>query len=422
MERRQRALAERSSNPVDLADDGETQPEARRQPTLVSPDSFVLPPRAQMEKASSRFSRFLSLTFFLFVLLPTIVAGLFYAFFASDQFATYSSFAVRGNSSSSSSMDLGGLFSMGMGAADSETSDSFILQEFVQSREMVEALISEANFLEIYSRPSIDPYYRLDPSVSIEDVVDYWQMMSAVDFDVDTGIISLTIRAFRPADAEQITNKVIEKSEALVNDLSMRARNDSVKTAQREVSLAEARYAEARKSVAAYRGEEQEIDPTATAVAQQSVVTELQGQVAQREMELSALLTTMSDNSPRVVYVRNQLDALHRQITAERERLATAQEGQDQPVLTERLSRYEELLAEREFAEKAYISTLATLEGARVEALKQQRYLAVFVRGSAPESSQFPEGIRWSLILFGTLLLIWGVVALVSAAIRDRVV
>ncbi len=422
MERRQRALAERSTNAVSVVDEVQQVTESRRQPALISADAFVLPPRAQMEKKSSRFSRFLSLTFFLFVLLPTILAGLFYAFVASDQFATSSSFAVRGNSSSSAGMDLGGLFSMGMGSVDPESSDSYILQEFVQSREMVEALIAEANFLEIYSRPAADAYYRLDPNMSIEDIVEYWQMMSAVDFDIDTGIISLTVRAFRPSDAETITAKVIEKAEILVNDLSQRARTDSVKTAEREVRIAESRYSEARKSVAAYRGEEQEIDPTATATARQTVVSTLEGEVAQREMELGALLTTMSENAPRVVYVRNQLEALRRQIIAERERVAIADAAAEQPALTERLSRYEELLAEREFAEKAYISTLATLEAARVEALKQQRYLAVFVRGTAPESSQFPEGIRWTLILFGSLLMIWGLIALISAAVRDRVV
>jgi capsular polysaccharide transport system permease protein len=425
-QQRQRALALQKQRQLQAQPGGPPVPAeeapAQRVPDMIRPEAFVLPPRAEMERTTSRFGRFVKMTFVGLVLLPTILCALFYAFVATDQYATQSAFAVRGNASMQSSVDLGGLFSLGTGAVDAEASDSYILQEYIHSREMVEILIEEANFIEIYSRPSADAYYRLDPDGAIEDYVDYWTMMSHVDFDIDTGIIHMSVRAFRPADAETITAKVIEKSEQLVNELSRRAREDSVRQAREEVSLAEERFAESRKAVAAYRGTEREIDPTAVAETRQTLVGELEAQVALRESELRALLSTMSEESPRVVYVENQLAALRRQIRAERERVATEEEGYDQVALTERLSRFEELLAEREFAEKAYVSALAALEQARVEALRQQRYLAVFVRGAAPEDALYPEALRWTAILFGALLLGWGVICLVGAAIRDRFV
>ena len=384
-------------------------------------DAFMLPPRAQLKKQTSRFGHFVKMMFVIFVATPTVFTVLFYGFVAADQYATESSFAVRGATSSSSAIDVGSLFSVGSSSADSETSDSFILQEYIQSREMVDTLVAEANFLEIYSRSSADPYYRLNPEASVEDLVAYWQMMSLVEFDTETGIIHLTIRAFRPADAETITRKVVEKSEALINLLSLRAREDSLRSARREVELAEERFSEARKAVALWRGTEYEIDPTQVAANQTSLVGTLQADLAGLQSELTALRATMSDNAPRVKYVRNQIDALQRQIAAERVSVAVPDAGQSQPVLTERLSKYEELLAERSFAEQAYTSSLAALEGARVEAMKQQRYLAVFVRGSAPEDATYPKGLRWTLIVFGALFVIWGLFALIAAAIRDRV-
>ncbi|MEM7695514.1 MAG: hypothetical protein AAF318_13760 [Pseudomonadota bacterium] len=388
---------------------------------IITPETFVLPGKPTVEKERSTFGQFVRLMFVVFVLLPTLAAVVFYGFFASDQYATQSSFAVRG-ASDSSSIDVGGLLSAAGAGADTETADSYILQEYIQSREVVDILVREANFVAIYSRPEADPYYRLDPNGSIEDFVSYWQMMSAVEFDTDTGIISLIIRAFRPEDAQTITAKVVETSEALVNELSLRAREDGVKTARNEVQVAEERFAESRKSLASYRGTEQEIDPTASATSQQTIVATLEGELATRQSELRALRATMSENAPRVVYVQNQINALQRQIAAERLSVAVAEDGNQRPVLTERLSRYEELLAEREFAEKAYISSLASLETARIEALKQQRYLAVFVNGRAPQDATYPEAIRWTLMLFGTLLAIWGACALIAAAIRDRIV
>lgn len=421
---RRRAMARRKNTEPKPVEDEETAPAVARAAPGAIPlrtEAFVMPPRAQIDRGGSKFGRFIRALFLLFVLVPTVVAMLFYGFVATDQYATHSAFSVRGAASAGSAIDIGSFFSMGGMGTDTETADSYILQEFVQSREMVEFLVAEANFLEIYSRPSADPYYRLNPESSVEDLVSYWQMMSAVEFDTDTGIIDLTVRAFRPSDAEAITRKVIERSEKLINDLSLRAREDSLRTARNEVKIAEDRFADARKALAGYRGTEREIDPTQTAAARQNVVASLEATLAQRESELRALRATMSENAPRVVYVNNQIDALERQIATERLSVAVREEGTDQPVLTERLSRFEELVAEREFAERAYVSTLTGLEMARVEAMKQQRYLAVFVRGSAPEASTYPEGIRWTLIVFGSLFICWGVIALIGAAIRDRV-
>lgn len=434
---RRRQLATRNAEASELApaDEPPTAPRTREgratasrgrstEPVTISAETFALPPRAQLDTSISMFGRFIRLSFLVGVLAPTVIASLFYLFVASDQYGTISAFAVRGASTSSgASLGLGAMLGGGAGAAagpTSEIADSHILQAYIQSREMVEALIKEANFLEIYSRPSADQYYRLDPTLPIESLVSYWEMMSDVTYHIDTGIIDLTVRAFRPADAEVITATVLRKAEELVNELSRRAREDSVRMADNEVRIAEQRFKDARTAVAGYRTQELEIDPTATATARQSVISGLQSDLAQLQSQLTAIRKTMSDNSPRVIYVRTQIEAIERQIEAERTSVAIPQENATQPVLTDRLSRYEELLAEREFAEQAYISTLSTLESARVEALKQQRYLAVFVRGTAPEDTQYPQGLRWTLILFGTLLAIWGLIAMIGAAIRDR--
>ncbi|UOM33674.1 hypothetical protein [Acuticoccus sp. I52.16.1] len=421
IERRQRYLAERrqAPTPVDTTDVDEV--DNLPQPASENPvQTFVLPPRVQLDQRTSPFAWFSRWTFILFVAVPVICVALFYAFAASPQYATESKFAVRGSSDSSGAMDSAGLFMASGGGAGTEIADSFIVQEYILSRAMVQALVNEANFLEVYSRPSADPYYRLDPSLPIEGLVAYWNMMAAVDYDLETGILTLTIRAFRPSDAEAITRKVIEKAENLVNDISLRAREDSVRSAQREVDIAETRYADARKAVASYRGTTQEISPEKTAEARQTVVSKLESDVANMESLLTSLRSTMSENSPRVVYVRNQIEAMQRQIDAERRRVAVGEEGQDESVLTERLSLYEELVAEREFALNQYQSSYETLEAARVDALKQQRYLTVFVRGDAPEEATYPQAMRWTAIVAVTSFLIWGFIILVSAVIRDR--
>lgn len=424
-ERRQREMAEQRAEADAVAafegDGGGAAALRANEAYPAQQVQFQLPPKAHWERQGSHFGTFVKLSLLLTVVLPTVLTILFFAFVASEQFATQSQFAVRGPTTSAPAPDFGSLLTGAPSATDVVASDSFILVDYIHSKEMVEILVAEANFLEVYSRESVDAYYRLDPQSSIEDLVDYWQLMSRVEYDVETGIISMVVRAFRPNDAEAITSKVIEKSEQLVNDLSVRSREDGVRAAEREVEIAEERFSTARQDVAAFRGTEREIDPTATATTQQTVVGVLQGELAEQEARLTRYRLTMPPTAPLVREAQSQIAALRAQIASERDSVAESDTlGRDQPALTERLSQYEELVAEREFAQQAYISALASLEAARVEALKQQRYLAVFVRGTAPESSTYPDAVRWTLILFGALFSIWGISILVAAALRDR--
>ena len=53
-----------------------------------------------------------------------------------------------------------------------------------------------------------------------------------------SGIVTLIVRAFTPQDSLDITNKVMPESERFVNDLSGRARADSLRRAEFELTRA----------------------------------------------------------------------------------------------------------------------------------------------------------------------------------------
>ena len=69
---------------------------------------------------------------------------------------------------------------------------------------------------------------------------------------------------------------------------------------------------------------------------------------------------------------------------------------------------YEELESERHFAETAYQHALEALDRARINADRQQIYVADFVPPSLPEEALYPrrwrslgDRVRWLLLSFG---------------------
>ena len=78
------------------------------------------------------------------------------------------------------------------------------------------------------------------------------------------------------------------------------------------------------------------------------------------------------------------------------------------------------LALEQEFSQKAYISALTSLEHARVEADRQQRYLAAFVRPAVPEDALYPERILNILITIFAAFMFWGIVVMTVYIVREH--
>ena len=95
-------------------------------------------------------------------------------------------------------------------------------------------------------------------------------------------------------------------------------------------------------------------------------------------------------------------------------------DSDDRGTVSASIAQFEELELKRIFAEKLYSLSQEALERARLRAERQNVYISVFAPSLLPEEAQFPE--RWSLsaIIFVSLLVIWGILALTAATVADH--
>jgi hypothetical protein len=116
--------------------------------------------------------------------------------------------------------------------------------------------------------------------------------------------------------------------------------------------------------------------------------------------------------------------SLEREVAEERAMLgkaeATAAPGRE--TLGGLVAKYEELVVDREFAEKADVSAPSSLERARVQADRQQPYGAAFVRPTLPEGALYPRRIVASITGFAIALVLGALGVLIAYAIRDHAV
>lgn len=192
--------------------------------------------------------------------------------------------------------------------------------------------------------------------------------------------------------------------------------------AEQELAQSEARLRVARLAVRTFREERQEIDPRKKAEARQQIIETLQGELTNARARVQTMRQQLAENAPTVVYQRSVIMALEKQIDEERSRAATtASATADDSTIGGLIADYEALTIDREFAEKAYVSAMGSLERVRFDAARQQRYLATIVAPSLPQYPLYPKGLLNTLIVLVGLFCVWGLAVLIGLAVRDHI-
>ena len=367
-------------------------------------------------------------SFFLVVLIPTVLAAVYLAILAQDQYRSTTGFVVRQDEGNSAASSLSGLAQF---VGGSVSSDGDVLFEFVQSQRLVSEIDAKLDIRSHYAQywPGVeregllaaDPVFSLWPDASIEDLSDYWQRMVRVSFDQGTGLIEVQVLAFDPTMAQDIAQEILNQSQIMINALNDTARADAMRYANADLETALDRLKEAREALTRFRTRTQIVDPLADLQGRMGVMTNLQQQLAEALIEFDLLRDTNSSSDPRLAQAKRRIEVIQERILSERKSFTgvdtTSAVAEDYPAL---LAEYESLLVDREFAEEAYRLALSAVEVARSNATRQSRYLATYIEPTMPQTAEFPQRFVLGGLAGLFLTLLWGVGALVYYSIRDR--
>ena len=383
---------------------------------MVAP--FVrLPLLAQgPQQGESRRPSPVTLSFIALVLVPIAVAAAYLFVIAADQYVSEFRFSL-------SSIDPPRLDTLSLLAGNASHSaagvESQIVVQYITSRAIVDELDGALNLRRMFSPPEADWWARLPRPTSIEALVQYWRGQVDPFYDPANGTVVVRVRAFAASDALQLAQAIVAASEKLVNELSSRARHDTVSHAEQEVAQAETRLKAALGEVRAFRDREGVIDPGRSAEAAGSLAARLRDELVRTNAELATLQSYMRDDAPSVKVVKARIRSLESQQRVVAQGM-TDPDRSRADTLSRQLGSYEQLDSERRFAEAAYQHTLHGLDQARANADRQQVYIASFVPPSLPEEALYPR--RWRSLGVVALLAFafWAIGGLTVQSIRDH--
>ncbi len=368
-------------------------------------DTFSM---VKLKVASGRVSAL----FTCLVILPTLVAALYYGFIAADIYTSESRFMIKSPGKPMSS----GIASLLVGGDLGGGADIGALREYATSRDALRTLDANGRVRRIYNSDRADLLSRLDKfgRGTFESAYEYYLGHISIDNESKSSVTVMRTQAFSPAEAQWINEQLLRQSEDLVNRLNLRSRQDTVRNAEADLAKARLRAGDAAAALAAYRDRYGIVDPDKQASIVMQMISKLQDElIATRALMVQT--RRVAPRNPQLEIYEARAGELQKEIDAQSRSLTSGSSS-----LSGRTAEYTRLALENQFADRLLASAMASLESAKAEARRQQVYIERVAQPDLPDDATRPRRLRSIFAVFVVSLVSYGIVFLLRAALKEH--
>ena len=373
--------------------------------------------RMQQDIARRRRRRLVLLAarMFVFVFLPTMVAGWYYYMVATPLYATKTEFVIQ-QAGPAGASGLGSLFS---GTAMATSQDSIAVQGYLQSRDAMMRLDADLGFRAHFKNPVIDPLQRLAANATLEAAYRTYKKYVKISYDPTEGIIKMEVVAADPAASAAWANQLIKYAEEQVDHLTQRLREDQMRDALDSYQEVERNLQNSQRHLIELQEKFKVVSSETEVGLVTAQITSLDGQLTQERLSLSQMESNETPNQARMEPVKRRIVAIEAEIAGLRAKLTEGSGG------AESLARVqgELLVAQADVQTRQLIlaQSLQAMEVARTEANRQTRYLSISVNPTVPDEAAYPRAFENTLVAMLILLGIYLMVSMTAAILREQV-
>ena len=353
----------------------------------------------------------------LLIVLPVSLFALYLGLVARDRFVSESVISVRQASSSAASAIPGAALLLA-GINPPAHEDTLYLRSFIHSQALALELDRTLGLRKHFADLGADLPNQLPADASTEQFVAYFRDRVELGFDDRAALLTVRTQGLDPAFAQRFNAAVLDASERFVNETSHRIARERLSFADGELQIAAQRVEAAAGAVLSFQSKNRLLDPGLQTQAAGMLTAELQANRARLEAELGGLRGFLNEEAYQVQALKARIAAVDRQIDAERRR-ATAEDTKGNRLNKQALD-FEALKLKAEFARDAYKLALAAVENARIEAHQKIKSLAIVEPPSLPETAEYPLVAYDMGTLIAICVLLFAIVRLVLATIREH--
>ncbi|MFN7065706.1 MAG: capsule biosynthesis protein [Aquificaceae bacterium] len=349
--------------------------------------------------------------FFVIFLVPFIMVSTYYIFIASDIYLSEARITVKQAGHAQGTFNI----SIPFLGNPLIKEDALLLQEYILSYDMLDHLEKTLSISKLYQDKSIDFIKRLPEEFTQEEFFKYYRKnIVKVKYDDYNSILTLEVYAFKPEIAYKINKEILAQCERYINEISHKIAKEQIDFIEKELVSTFQRKQTASNDLINFQNTHRVVDPLQEIQANLSIITNLESQLALQEAKLKEMLTYLNEDSLQVQAVKNQIEALRKQVEKEKSKLVGGQ------ALNKVALEYLNLRFKVEFLTDVYKATLSAFESTRVEASRKIKNLVIVASPNLPEEALYPKRARNIAIAFILLFLAYGIVSIILNIIREH--
>lgn len=362
-----------------------------------------------------RKSALLAARLFIFVFLPTLLAGIYYYTMATPLYATKTEFVIQQAEPAAAA----GMSSLLRGTQFATSQDSIAVQGYLQSQDAMGRLDADMGFRAHFSDPKIDPIQRLAPDATNTAAYRIYKRNVKISYDPTEGLIKMEVIAADPQKSVDFSKALLGYAEEQVDQMTQRLREDQMKGARESFADADKKLQEATRKVVDLQEKFKILSSETEAALITTQIGSLETQLTQDNLSLTQMLSNENPNPARMEPLKRRIAALEDQIATLRGKLT--EKDADGVSLAEVQSELLVAQADAQTRQLLVAQSMTAMETARVEANRQTRYLSVAVSPVRPDEASYPRAFENTLVVMLIFAGIYLMISMTVAILREQV-
>lgn len=350
--------------------------------------------------------------FAIFVVIPTLITTIYNLFIATPIYVSESKLVIK-SIGDSGLTGLGALL-RAFSSGDSGSSSASIVIAFTQSRDMMNLLNRQFQLKEYFSKKG-DPLTKFNPlgiDSSDESFQKYF-VSKVVNSWVETSsnIITIQTKAFDGETAYQLNREILNQAENFVNLLNKRASISAMSHYEEQIKKTKSKIENTSKRMAQFFKETGTVAPEAQLQSQVLLITELQKRLTEKKLEQSKIHSLAPEN-PVLSILKEEIRKIETEINRNFENL-TSKLGKHAIELELFRAELQTLQAELNAHIQAYIQS-------QNQAFMKHLFIEAIQNPTKPDKAVEPRELKNIFTVFVAGFLLWGIVALLIAGVREH--
>ena len=359
-----------------------------------------------------------TLSFFIIVVFPTLLAIIYYAFISTPVYISESKVVVKTLGDTSNLTGLGA-FLRTLGVLENTSSFGNILVNYIQSRDVIFELEQKFKIKEYYSSKDWDILKRFDPlgiDPSFENFLDYYKKFAVnASIDAKYNMVVIKTRGKDPDYAYELNTRILKLSEAFINDMNKKVYGTALNYFKDRLEDSKIKVRELSKKITGFLNKTGVVSPEQQVGVLLQATAKLQEQLIIKELELSRI-QTLAPKNPKIEDLKREIEELKNEINKNMQKI-TGSPSSIGPMALE----LELLKSEMTMLMKELEANLSAYLQAKNQAMMQTLFVETVEFPVKPDAPMEPKSFKNIITIFIISSIIWVIFWFVTSSVREHV-